>query len=212
MSQLIEALQQPVYYQCLKILHHEQDAQDAAQEALLDVFTKLDTLQDPNAIVGWANRAAINRCKMALRKRKDYQIPEDEEGNSLLDAIEDADEQVIPDKALDNDAAKQMIVDLVDELPDAQRMCVIMYYYDGMKTREIAEALDISENTVKSRLNYSRKSIEAGVKKYEKQGIKLYGISPISLLLYFLWKDTEQTPITPAMAQAMEEIISATTG
>ena len=39
--------------------------------------------------------------------------------------------------------------------------------------------MGVSENTVKSRLNYGRKAIEKGVKEYEKQGIKLYGLSPL---------------------------------
>ena len=70
-----------------------------------------------------------DHCRNVLnRGRREAQIPEDDEGNSLLNAFVDLDEQAVPDKALDNDETRRMIVGLVDELPDAQRQCVLMFY------------------------------------------------------------------------------------
>ena len=204
-SRLIEEVQKPVYYQCLKILKNESDAQDAAQETLIALLTKLDTLKEPEAFWGWMNRTAVYQCKMMLRKTKELQIPEDEEGNSLLDSFENLDEQIVPDKALDNGETQRMILELIDALPTPQRMCVIMYYYDEMKTREISEVLEVSESTVKSRLNYARKSIAEGVKGYEKQGIKLYGLSPLPLLLFFLRRDAERFILAPELAHTLEK-------
>lgn len=70
---------------------------------------------------------------------------------------------------------------IVDSLPEAQRMTVILYYYDGLTVGEVAEYMEVSEGTVKSRLNYARKQIKDEVEKLEKEGTKLYAI-PVFML------------------------------
>lgn len=80
--------------------------------------------------------------------------------------FEDIDEQKAQEKALDNDETRRMIMDLIDALPDARRECVLLYYYEEMSVKDIAATLNVSENTVKSRLNYARKAIRIGVEDY----------------------------------------------
>ena len=89
----------------------------------------------------------------------------------MLDDVEDLDQQKVPDKVVDDQETKRMIMDLVDALPPEQRMCVLFYYYAGMSVKEIAQTLEISEGTVKSRLNYARKAVKAGVDQYESETV-----------------------------------------
>lgn len=206
-EELILEVQQSVYYQCLKFLHHQEDAQDATQDILISMLTKLNTLNQPEAFWGWLNRMTANHCKNLLRKTGELQIPEDEEGNSLLDTYETLDEQMVPDKALDNEETRRMVIEMIDALPAPQRMCVIMYYYNEMSVKDIAAALEVPENTVKSRLNYARKSIKEGAEKYKKQGIKLYGLSPLPFLLYFLLKDADASALGAETCQEMAGIV-----
>lgn len=209
-EKLILEVQQSVYYQCLKYMRHEEDAKDAAQDILISMLTKMDTLKQPEAFWGWLNRMAANHCKNLLRKTGEFQIPEDEEGNSLLDAYESLDEQMIPDKALDSKETRRMVIEMIDALPAAQRMCVVMYYYNEMPVKEISAALEVSENTVKSRLNYARKAIQEGVKKYEKQGIRLYGASPLPFLLFFLREDAAESALDAKGYRAVaDEVLAA---
>ena len=201
----IEALLENAYtsvsYQCRKLLKNAQDAEDVTQEVLLTLYKKLDTLQEPAAFWGWLNRITANRCMNALsRTHLDLSFLEDEDGHSVMDDVENEDEQLVPEAALDNAETARMIGEIVDELPPAQKMCTLLFYYDEMSVREISEITGASENTVKSRLNYARKAIKTRVLDYEKQGIKLYQISPISLLLYFLRKEAAESA-DPVMAQ-----------
>jgi len=200
---LLEMIQDQVYYHCRKILKREEDAEDAAQEVLISVLSGLDSLREPSAFWGWVNGIIVNQCRRFFRKTPEWQIPEDEEGGSLLDDLEDLDEQTVPDKALDNEETRRMILGLVDALPPEQRICVLYYYYDELSVKQIAALTEASEGTVKSRLNYARKSIKEGVKDYEKQGIKLYGLSPLPFLLYFLRRDAESSAMAPEAAKAM---------
>ena len=201
---LVLAVQNKVYYHCKKMLKKEEAAQDAAQDVLIVMLTSLNKLKEPAAFWGWVNGITANRCRHLLSApHKEWQIPEDEEGDSLLDGVENLDETLVPEKALDNEETRRMILDLVDALPPEQRMCVLFYYYDEMSVREIAQAMETSEGTVKSRLNYARKSIKAGVEDYERKGVKLYSVSPILLLLYFLRREAESTVLDGTTAATM---------
>ena len=200
---LVLAVQNRVYYHCKKMLKHEEDALDATQEVLISMLSKLNTLKEPAAFWGWLSAMTANQCRNALaRGPREVQFPEDEEGNSLLDTYETLDDQTVPDKALDSEESRCMIVELVDGLPEAQRQCVLMYYYEEMGVKEIAAALETSEGTVKSRLNYARKAIKTGVDRYAAQGIKLYGLAPLPFLAYILKQDALLGGLSAAQSSA----------
>lgn len=192
------------------MLKNEQDAQDATQDVLIAMLTGIDKLREPAAFWGWVNGITANRCRHLLSApHKEWQIPEDGEGNSMLDSLEDLDEQYIPDKALDNEETRRMILGLVDDLPPEQRMGILFYYYDEMSVKQIAQAMDTSEGTVKSRLNYARKAIKRGVEDYERKGVKLYSASPLLLLAYFLRMDAEATTLSSSAAAEIAGSVGA---
>ena len=161
---LMRAAQNRVYYHCKKMLKHEETAWDASQDVLLAMITSLDQLQEPAAFWGWVDGITADRCKHLLStSHKERQLPEDEEGSALLESVEDLEETLTPEKVLDNEETRRMILGLVDALPPEQRMTVLFYYYDEMTVKQIAETMDTSEDTVKSRLNDARRSIEESI-------------------------------------------------
>ena len=212
-AELVEAAQNRVYYHCKKMLKQDADAQDAAQDVLIAMITGLDKLKEPAAFWGWVNGITANRCRHLLSApHKEWQIPEDEEGNSMLESVENLDETLVPEKALDNEETRRMILGLVDDLPPEQRMCVLFYYYDEMSVKDIAAAMDTSEGTLKSRLNYARKAIKAGVEDYERKGIKLYSASPLVLLAFFLRQEAAAGLLDGAAAASLAENVLAGAG
>ena len=163
-EELVRTAQSRVYYHCKKMLKHEETAWDATQDVLLTMITSLDQLQEPAAFWGWVDGITADRCKHLLStSHKERQLPEDEEGSALLESVEDLEETLAPDKGLDNEETRRMILGLVDALPPEQRMTVLFYYYDEMTVKQIAETMDTSEDTVKSRLNDARRSIEESI-------------------------------------------------
>ena len=211
MNELLKAAYKNVLFQCQRIMKHPEDAEDMAQEVLIKIYETLDTLREPEHFISWANTIATRRCLNERRRSpKDLQFLEDEDGNSVLDDLEDLDQQSMPEAALDNEETRRMVRELIDKLPEAQRVAVMSHYNAEMSVKEIAELLGVSENTVKSRLNYGRKAIEKGVKEYEKQGIKLYGLSPLPFLLYFLRSAAEMGSDAAASAAA-SAVLSAGT-
>ena len=211
MEELLRAAYTPVSYQCRRFLKTGQDAEDVTQEILILLYEKLDTLREPEAFWGWMNQITVNCCKSAIARspsRKEAPILEDEEGYSILDSLENEDKQLMPEDAFDNAETARMIGGIVDELPEPQRICILLYYYNEMSVKEIAETIEAPENTVKSRLNYARKAIKEKVLAYEKrQGLRLHSLAPIPLLFYFLHRDAVETTDSAAAQRVAREVM-----
>lgn len=102
-----------------------------------------------------------------------------------------------------------MVIELIDELNDEQRMCVILHYHNEMSAREIARALEISENTVKSRLRLAKQNM---ARSAEKKGFRLYGLSPLPFLLFFLRREAEACSLTGTETAQMVSAALAAAG
>lgn len=203
---LVRAVQDQVYYHCDKMLRNPEDARDAAQEILISMLSGLEGLRQPAAFRSWLSRLTSNVCfRWISRSRRECLLWEDMDGCPPPAAYENFDDQTVPDKALDNEETRRMVVELVDSLPEAQRLSVLFYYYDEMSVKEIAEAMETTEGTVKSRLHYAREAIRKGVERYTAQGIKLYGLTPVPFLQYFLQKES----VSAAAAMAGRAALAA---
>ena len=176
-----------VFYLALRMVKNTEDAEDITQEVFITVNEKISELREHGAFYKWVNQITANKCAAFLRKYRGIIALDDEE--EILKIVED-DPLNLPDKAIDNEATRKIILDVIDALPDGQRACIMYYYYQQYTITQIADLLELNENTVKSRLALARGKIRAALEEKEKkEGIKLYGI-PLAL--------------TPILRQAME--------
>lgn len=153
-----------------------QDAEDIVQESYMYAFKNIMQLQDSTKFLSWLNVIVANKAKDFLGKNiKQQTLPEDSEDADLWteDRIVEKD---FNHKVYQNgdDEKSRIIWEMICNLPKEMRLCVTMYYYDEMSVSEIAQALNIAEGTVKSRLYNARKRIKEQVEETEKRGIKLY--------------------------------------
>ncbi|MBR5228749.1 MAG: sigma-70 family RNA polymerase sigma factor [Firmicutes bacterium] len=214
-NQIYETMYKRVYYFALKIVGNAEDAEDATQETFVSAFKALGKLENTDAFQSWLYQIASNKSRDILKKNKKQEtvdVSNDEEDNDyFLEKQPDKDENLIPEDALDNEAKRNIILGIINSLPDNQKECVMMFYYSEMGIREIAETLGVSEGTVKSRLNYARQKIKDSVlETEEKQDIRLHALIPLGL---FLFKDfetlTASLPI-PALAAGSAGAAAAT--
>ena len=173
-----------VYYTIRSMVRDEDTALDLLQDSYLKAFRSLDQLQDPARFRAWIKRIAHNRAVDYLRQNRDvvFSALESEDSDTPVDFADDRPDH-LPDVVMDRQETTRLMGEILDALPADQRAVVSMFYYEQMSVREIAAELGVSENTVKSRLNYGRKKIEAQVRALEKKGTKLYSLAPIPFLL-----------------------------
>lgn len=172
-----------VYNLLYSYTKNEHTSFDLMQETYLTVNSKIGTIKDPYAIKSWINRIAINKANRYFEKNK-KEILLSEEGKNLFETQFEEDEEFLPQEILDSKEKQKIIKDIIDNLPIEQKTAVYLYYFDELSLSEVAEDMECSEGTVKSRLNYARKKIKAEVDTWEKKGTKLYGTGvPVLLLL-----------------------------
>ena len=179
-------LSYPYLYTCvMHIMKDEDSAQDMLQETYLEICRNIGQLQKSENFLGWASTIANRKCGAFLRKKNAEQfVHENERDNQqILENIAEH-EEFIPETLMENKDKQRMLMEIIDGLTDMQRLCVIGFYYNGLSQQELADALDIPVNTVKSHLNRAKTKIkEAVVELDEKKGIRLYSLAPLMLLL-----------------------------
>lgn len=147
--EVIEEYKVIMYKTAKAILRNEDDACDAIQESLINIYENIHTLKNEKYFKTWMTRIVINQCyhlvyKQRLNKEKIAKI----EAQAL--AFED--EYVLN---LDKTEMEKALNDLEEEL----RLVIVMYYYNGFATKDIAKVLEIPKGTVQSRLQRSREKL-----------------------------------------------------
>ena len=172
-DKLYELTHNDVWYNCLSLLKDEENAKDIMQETYITAFLKLDTLKDEEKFCGWVTTIAVNLCKKKLKGKVEYQIDDE-----VLITEAETDELMLPEEYITKTEKRKVLLQIMeDTLSFNQYQTVLMFYFDEMSIAEIAQALEISEGTVKSRLNSSRAKMKTAIEDYEKKsGDKLHGV------------------------------------
>ena len=180
----------PAYAVAVKMTGNEDDAFDVLQDAYIKAFSSLDQLTDPSGFIPWFNKITANKCKNFLRGKKNVVLFSDMTYDSGEDSIElefeDENLAFQPEEHADYSDTKRLVAEMLDNLPADQKMVLLMYYVQEMSIKEIAEALDISENTVKSRMNYGKKKMRSQAVDMEKKGYKLR-VSAVTVIPFLIW-------------------------
>ena len=201
------------FYLARKFLNSEHTAQDIVQDAYVKAFKSLDTLEDPEKFQSWIGTIVSNLAKNELKRRKVtlFSETENEDGQDISDTFVDDRVSVQPEIVMDQNETTRLMKEIIDTLTDEQRICVTMFYMEQMSVKEMASVLEVSENTVKSRLNYGRQKIKDKVLDLEKKGTKLYGLAPIPFFLLLLKEDVKAAQATqiPSMSAAVSSTTNA---
>lgn len=162
-----------VYYTCSSLLKNSEDVQDLCQKVFLTVFQKLNTLDNEEKFCGWVKRIAVNKCFNFNKRKVECQIDDEVLTNEV-----ETNEVMLPEEYITNNAKREIILKLMeDTLSHAQYQTVFLFYFSEMSIPEIAEIMEVSEGTVKSRLNSSRAKIKTAVEKYEEENKdRLHGV------------------------------------
>lgn len=182
-----------VYFTILAITKDNDLIMDVLQDTYLTAFQKLEQLKESNSFRAWVRSIAHNKTLNALRDRRVLYTASvvSVETENVLN-VEDNRIENMPEATIDQQETSRLVKEILDVLPDEQRIVIGMFYYDQMSVSEIAEELECSENTVKSRLNYGRKKIQTKVLELEKNGTKLYSLAPLPFFIWLLRNLYEQ--------------------
>lgn len=137
-----------------------ESAKDIVQNAFIKCYKNLDSFRYDAQLKTWLYRITINECKDYLKSWNYKMVQVKSFINETAKSILPSTERAVIDK-YNNDAIKDTIL----SLPKVYREVIYLYFYESLKTEEIAEVLDIPVNTVKTRLRRAKQRLEPMIKE-----------------------------------------------
>lgn len=161
-----------VYNLAFRMMNHSEDAKDISQEVFLKAYRSLANFDERSAFSTWLYRITHNTCIDEMRKRKgkqNYSLEaelENEEG-SMQRQI--ADEGDTPEESMLRSEQKSEILQALDTLSEEHKAAIILRDVKGLSYDEIAEILEVSLGTVKSRISRARNQLKNEILKIREQ-------------------------------------------
>ena len=156
-SRLVEAYQRPVYNLAYRMLGNAAEAEDAAQETFVRMYTKLYTYQSERKLASWVLSIASHYCIDRLRRRRFTWLSLDAETAIDHPALQAP--IPTPEEAIIQREESQHVQAMLDRLTPEYRGAVVMRYGYDLSYEEIAEAIGASVSAVKSRLHRAREAM-----------------------------------------------------
>ena len=184
-----------------------EDAEDMYQDSFMKAMQHIDSFDLSKDFGPWLDVIIVNTCKNFLVKKKSTNFSDvSEEETEFVDTLENKDIEIVPESAYDRKELMDIMGDIIDTLPQAQKEAVVLYYYKELSVKQIAELQEVPEDTIKSRLNYSRKKVSAAVEEFEKKnGIKIHSIIIVPLLLSLFFKNTSKAAYAETLISGKKE-------
>jgi RNA polymerase sigma-70 factor (ECF subfamily) len=159
---LVERFGDRVYRLALRITGSNEDAEEAAQDALWTAARKIQTFKGESAFGSWLYRITANAAYQKLRARRakaaeialDDVLPTLDQDGRHFEPMDDWSNRV-DEQALQGEL-RRVLADAIDALPPDYRTALVMHDVEGLSNPDIADALGISLPAVKSRVHRSR--------------------------------------------------------
>ena len=170
-EELVSRYRDKVYLRAYSIMRNEDLAVDLSQNAWVKAWQRLAQFHGDASFATWLNRIVTNLCLDELRRQKRLRTDSIEEIEEATGPVENRMEiqEVDPIEKLNQKELRERIDDAMDKLSDNHRAVLVLYEYEHLEYKEIADQMDTSIGTVMSRLFYARKKLAAllgeGLKK-----------------------------------------------
>jgi len=158
-ARLVDAYSSPIYRLGLRMLGNPQDAEDVLQNTFLNVLTHISEFEGRSSLATWLYRIAANEALMLLRRKKpevnldDFEADENDE--DLL-PTRFMDWSALPEDQLLTGEGKMTLDRAIQTLPESMRLVFLLRDVEGLSIRETADALNLTETNVKTRLLRAR--------------------------------------------------------
>jgi RNA polymerase sigma-70 factor, ECF subfamily len=154
-TEIVECYHRLMMHTAVLLVGDRESAKDVVQEALFLAWKHLGDLRDVGTLRPWLLRIVVNQCLTWKRRRIRTMA-------SAQHALWEQERELVSQAADDHYGRRERDWDLahaVERLPPQQRVAIVLHYYHGMKIAEMAQALHLSENTLKKRLHVALRTL-----------------------------------------------------
>jgi RNA polymerase sigma-70 factor, ECF subfamily len=173
-DRFVEVFRSKIFQYALMMCGHREDAEEVAQDTLFKVFENFDQLREPQRVRAWVFRIARNACYMKRRKSvfaptqelsiEDFLPHSEQDGGHRR--LEIADWSALPDDQVLRSELRDVIQKAIQGLPEIYRAVILLRDVEELSTDEAAQVLDISPESVKTRLHRARLAVRQKLDGY----------------------------------------------
>ena len=160
---LVSRYERLIYSLALRIVRHEQDAQDVTQQTFLSVVEHLADFREESKFSTWLMRIATYAALKILRKRRGLEMVSLEENTETQEGLDSiphpeyiADWRESPETMAQRNETSKLIDTALEQLDEKHRLVFVLRDVEGFSIQETAKALGVSEGNVKVRLLRAR--------------------------------------------------------
>ena len=157
-GELLRRWEGRVYRFIRRYVGNREDARDLTQETFSKAFLNVSRLSDPARFSTWLYKIALNECRMRFRREKRAAIVWVDE--PTVESLEGIQEVPTPETVYSQGEVTERVRSAFFQLPEEQRVVILMKEYQGLKFHQIAEILDLPLSTVKSRMYLGLKTMK----------------------------------------------------
>lgn len=158
---------------CYRYLHHREEAEDATQDVFLKAYAGLVDWKPRAQFKTWLYRIAINHCLNIVRRRKIVYFKSLQEMRSESQTFTVS--QVSENEEQDLHIRREKFIHyFLNQLSETHRSVIILYYYQQLSYKEIAEILQVSLSSVESRLFRAKKKLAKLISQQKKSSSKFF--------------------------------------
>ena len=198
------------YYSLGATNKFQDEAQTITQDSMRKAFEKLDQLKDDDKFAPWMYTILNNSIRDYFRahKNKDYQtntfseLDSEDFRDNYEESIADDSVAFSPEANMNTELIAEGLKGCLDKLPDNQRFALMMQMYQQLTTKEIAEQMEVEENTVKSWIRRAKLSIKDMIEELRSQNKSFYTVAPLPFLAWMLDQELKNIPSFNAKAFA----------
>ena len=168
-ARLVDEYSGPIYRLGLRMLGNPQDAEDVLQNTFLNALTHIQNFEGRSSLATWLYRIASNEALMLIRKKKPEVNLEDVEGGDEdedLKPTQFVDWSGLPEDELLSGEGNRFLDDAIRTLPESLRIVFLLRDVEGLSIKETADALNLTETNVKTRLLRARMHLREGLSAY----------------------------------------------
>jgi RNA polymerase sigma-70 factor (ECF subfamily) len=166
-EELVLKYQDRIYNLCRHMVGNVHDAEDAAQDTFLKAYQKLKDFKPEASLYTWLYRIAVNTC-LDYKKRPFFEsFFKKSEGEVFID--EPVSDWPSQERLYESKQLGRALSLGLKQLSEKLRTVLILKEIEGLSYEEIAEVLDISIGTVKSRISRARDELKERLKKFREQ-------------------------------------------
>lgn len=203
-DELYAATVETAYYTATLVLTSQEDIADALQISYMKAFAHIGELEHPESFEKWLKKIVINECRNYLRDNGKHIFSTVYIGGSY-DDVEGSDLTV---DIAGNEELRRTLDEILSSLPEKQRVCVNLFYYEKYSVAEIAALLGISEGTVKSRLHYGRRTLEHKYKR-SSEDKRFYGVAVVPAVAALLAYKAGKSSAPAAVKAVTGSVVAA---